>query len=169
MKRIAMFAVVTLMISTGLACGAEPHQEWMQFLKGTWTYEYSSMSSDGGALKGEVTYRPAAKRTAVAARGSDNEGGWAELIGWQSNTKTMVFNGYGSPGNYWHTACNEVSTNRLAGKTTGVLPNGKPVNGKVVIERVDDNQFEVHLMLEDESGSVKDVGKFTRVLAKDDK
>ena len=71
----------------------------MRFLKGAWEYEYSSLGSEGGILKGRVKYTMAAERTAVVARGSDNDGGWAEIIGWQSNTKKMVFNGYGSKGN----------------------------------------------------------------------
>ena len=163
MKRFTMFTVVAAIITSGIAYGAEPHQEWMHFLKGKWKYEHSVIGGESGPLKGEVTYRMAAKRTAVVGRGSDNEGDWVELIGWLPDTKSMVFNGHGSPGNYWNAVYKDVSENRLAGKVTGVLPDGKPGNGKVVLERVSENAFEGHITLDADSGNVKDVLRMTRI------
>jgi hypothetical protein len=141
----------------------------MRFLRGQWNYEYASLGSDGGVLKGEVKYTMAAKRTAVVARGSDNDGGWAEIIGWQPDTGKMAFTGYGSKGNYWHAVYDEVSRKRLAGTIKGVVPSGQPGNGKVVLERVNDNTFEVQLQLDAESGNLRDVGTFKRVVKDDGK
>ena len=63
MKRITMFAVIAGVITSGITYGAEPHQEWMRFLKGKWKYEHSTIGGESGPLKGEVTYYFAAKRT----------------------------------------------------------------------------------------------------------
>lgn len=165
-KTASLLAVAFVVAVAGQTSALEPQKAWMSFLKGEWKYEYSSLGSEGAALTGSVKYTMAAKRTAVVARGSDNDGAWAEIIGWQPDTKKMVLNGYGSKGNYWQAVYGGISSTRLAGTITGVLPSGQPGNGKVVIERVDDNTFEVHLKLDADSGNLVDVGRFTRVAEK---
>ena len=77
----------------------------------------------------------------------------------------MVFLGYGSLNdNYWLTECDDVTKNRLSGRSSGRLPDGREVSGKVVLERVDDDHFEVHLKLKSGDDEITDIGKFKRAL-----
>ena len=143
----------------GKADAAEPHQEWMQFFKGTWTYQYENLE-----LKGEVTYRPAAKRHALVARGVEGDDVWIELIGWRPDIKKMVGSGYGAQNNnYWHSEYGELSRDRIAGDSFGVLPDGRSVKGRVVIERAGDDSFVIVLKFKAGDDDVVDTGKFTRV------
>ena len=156
------FALIFAFAAAGSA--AEPHQDWMQFLKGDWKYEYSALSSEGGAVEGTATYRLAVKGQSIVARGTEGTDKWAELIGWQPDKKVMSSVGYGSAnGNYWVIEYDSLATNRLAGKTWGILPDGRPVEGTVVLERADDDAFEVILKLTSNGEEIKDVGKFRRV------
>ena len=141
----------------------KPNEDWLKFFKGQWTYEYSSLSVDGEVLKGEVTYSAASKSKAILARGTEGNDKWVELIGWQPDRKRMVSLGYGSlKNNYWLAEYDELSKDRLGGKVSGVLADGRPFSGTSALERVDDNCFEVHLKIKSGEDEISDVGKFKR-------
>ncbi len=156
------FAFAVLL--TGQGVTAEPHQEWIKFLKGEWKYEYSSLSGEGDVLKGEVKYSVALKGTTIVARGMEGKDKWVELIGWQSDKRKMVCLGYGElNNNYWTAEYDELAKDRMAGVTSGILPDGRLVKGKIVLQRVGDDGFEVHLRLTSGDDEIVDVGKFVRV------
>jgi hypothetical protein len=157
---LAPVLAITLLESTE---AREPHEEWIEFLKGEWTYQYSSLAEDGGALKGEVKYTTAAKRQTLVAKGMEGNDRWVELIGWQPDRKRMVFLGYGSTNdNYWLAEYDELAKDRIAGEISGILPDGRPAKGKAVLERVDEDNFEVHLKMTADGAEVVDTGKFSR-------
>jgi hypothetical protein len=157
-RTAASLLAVWVLLSVGNANAKEPHQEWMEFLKGEWTYEYPSLD-----IKGEVKYTWAAKRTALVARAAEEENAAVELVGWRPDTKKIVIVGYGAANNsYWHTEHDELRGDRVAGPTSGILPDGRPFKGKVVIERAGDDCFEVHLKLTSGDEDITAVGKFTR-------
>ena len=140
----------------------EPHKDWIQFLKGQWTYQYSVVGEDSGELKGEVRYRAASGGNALVARGSRGSNKWTELIGWRADAKMMVFVGYGSNNdNYWHAEYDELRSDRLGGTLTGILPDGRvSETGTVVMEKVNDNEFEVHIKAKVGDEEIVDVGTF---------
>lgn len=160
MSRLVIGLLCSLVVTSfAKTNAAEPHREWMQFLKGKWTYQYEKLD-----MKGEVTYRPAAKRHALVARGIEGDDAWVELIGWRPDIEKMVFSGYGAMNdNYWHYECADVSRDRIAGETFGVLPDGRSLKGKVVLERAGDDSFEVILRAKAGDDEVEDIGKFSRV------
>ena len=144
--------------------GETPQGEWLRFLKGEWTYEYSSLSADGVVLKGDVKYTSASNGSAVVAKGVEGKDKWVELIGWQPDRKKMVFLGYGSLNdNYWLSEYDNVTKEKLDGVTSGVLPDGRRVTGTSTLKRVGDDAFEVHLKLKSGDDEIADVGKFKRV------
>jgi hypothetical protein len=135
-----------------------PHEGWMNFLEGEWTYEYGTLG-----ISGEVKYTMAAKRNAVVAHGREGDDIWVELIGWRDDTNTMVFTGYAAEnGNYWHSDCGEVNDDRVTGSTSGILPDGRRFNGTVTVKRVNDDRFEVHLTGMADGEKLADVGEFSR-------
>ena len=144
--------------------GETPHEDWFQFLKGQWTYEYSSLSAEGVTLKGEAKYTPASNGKTVVAKGVEGKDKWIELIGWQPDKKKIVCLGYGSVNNnYWLSEYDDVTKDKLDGVTSGILPDGRLVAGKATLKRVDDNTFEVHLKVKSGDDVISDVGKFKRV------
>ena len=160
MSRLAIGLFCSLVV-TGFSTteAAEPHREWIQFMKGSWTYAYEKLD-----IKGEVKYTSAAKGHALVARGIEGDDAWVELIAWRPDIKKMVFSGHGAKNdNYWHTECRDVTRDRIAGETYGVLPDGRPCKGKVVIERAGDDSFVVVLKVRAGDDEVEDTGKFTRV------
>jgi hypothetical protein len=153
------FLCVWVVTGFGKANAAEPHQEWMKFLRGTWTYGWDKMD-----IRGEVTYRPAAKQHALIARGTEEDDAWVEVIGWRPDVKKMVYSGYGAKNNnYWHSECGDVSKDRIAGETFGVLPDGRTVKGQIVAERAGDDSFVLVLKVRVGDEELVDTGKFTRV------
>lgn len=143
--------------------GNEPQKDWMRFLPGEWTYEYKAMLAAGKPVKGEVKYTSALKRQAVVARGKEADDEWIELIGWQPDTKTISTTGYGVlNNNYWIGEYHELSSDKISGKTKGVLPDGRQATGKVALIRVDDDTFEVHLEFLANGEKLSDVGTFKR-------
>ena len=160
MSRLAVGLLCSLVV-TGFsrANAEEPHQVWMQFMKGKWTYAYENTG-----LKGEVKYSLAAKRHAVISRGLEEDDAWAEVIGWRPDTKKMVFTGYGAKNDtYWHIECGELSQDRIAGDIFGILPDGRAFKGKVVFERDDDDTFVIVLSAKTGDDKLEDTGKFCRV------
>ena len=157
MSRLSASVLVVLFCCC-VVDAAEPHQDWMRFLKGEWTYEYASLG-----LKGEVKYNMAAKRHAIVARGKEGDDMWVELIGWRPDTKTMVFTGYAAKnGNYWHSDCEDVTNDKVSGSTSGILPDGRRFKGTVTLNRVNDDRFDVHLNGKAGGEEMVDVGEFTR-------
>ena len=64
-----LFAFLAISCTTTSAFSAEPHQEWWKYLKGSWTYEFSPID-----IKGEATWRLAAKGNAIVGRFSRDDG-----------------------------------------------------------------------------------------------
>jgi hypothetical protein len=55
-----------------------------------------------------------------------------------------------------------VADDRLAGAVSGVLPDGRPIQGKVVVEKASDDAFEVYFKGTADGEEYTDVGKFER-------
>ena len=159
MSRIApCLCAAFVVIGAGVADAQEPQQEWLRFFRGEWKYEWSELG-----MKGTAKYIPAAKQCAVIARFQSDAGERdVELIGWRSDTKTMVFTGFGSAGNFWRAEYGKVSRNRLEGSLSGSLPDGRLMKGSVALERVDDDTFKGYLKGTIGGEEATDVATFSR-------
>ena len=157
MRGLLIFGL-TMLSLTGTVYAEEPHQAWMKYLKGSWEYEWPEFE-----LKGECTIRFAAKRNALVARGEGNEGPWVELIGWRRDKDALVLSGYGSSrGDYWQIEHKKVTKDELSGTASGILPDGREVEGRSTRKRINDDKFEIHLEFKAGDETIKAVGTFTR-------
>ena len=66
--------------------------------------------------------------------------------------------------NYWLAEYDELKSDRLGGEVSGIMPDGRlSEKGKIVLEKVNNDQFEVHLKVTAGDEEIVDIGKFTRV------
>ena len=160
MLRLAAIVFVGSLITfgSGRADAQQPHKAWLRFLKGDWSYEIPKLDA-----KGTVTWRLAAKGNALVGRFKDKDGQSIEIGGWQSDSKTLVVNGYGSKGNYWHLVFKKVSADGVEGTNHGVLRDGRTYEGKFIGKKIDDDHYEWHL--DGKAGDGKELSitaKYTR-------
>ena len=160
MPRIVASAFSLLFVVTTVYTveAKEPHQEWMQNLKGEWTYEWVELG-----LKGESTSNIGAKRQALITRGKEGDGNTSVgILGWRSDSKTLVGTGFGSAGNYWHTEFTEITGESMSGKVHGVLPDGRVFEGTITRKRVDDDHQEAFFKGTADGEELRITGKFAR-------
>ena len=159
-RTVMSLLIVVLGFSIGHA--QEPYRKWFQTFKGEWTYEWSS-ESGGFVEKGEVKSTIGAKRHALVSRVQNSSGDREiEIGGWQSQSKTLTFNGYSSNGGYWHVAYTELGDDRLRGTGYGVLPDGRAWKGKVVVTKKNDDYHEIIITGTADGKELISIGKFTR-------
>jgi hypothetical protein len=160
MLRLAAIVFVASFVTfgSGRADAQEPHKAWFTFLKGEWSYEIAKLDA-----KGTVTWRLAAKGNALVGRYKDKDGQSIEIGGWRSDTKTLVADGYGPKGNYWHVEFKKVAADGVEGTNHGVLRDGRAYKGTFIIKKIDDDHYEWHLDAKTGDGhEISLTGKYTR-------
>ena len=157
MKRLSVLLLI------GLATSANADESgckaWFKFLKGDWKYEVKEVN-----LKGTVSFRIVSKGNAMIARYRDANGLVGnELTGWRSDKKVMVASGFGSAGNHWRMEIGKVTANGFTGTNSGVLPDGRKYDVKVVGKKIDENNYQWTFDGKTGDGKAfKASGKYTR-------
>ena len=160
MSRLAVTLLsFSVVVSAGRVDAEELHKTWRKYLKGEWSYVITPRNA-----KGTATWRLAAKGNASVGRFVEEDGTTSiEIGGWQSDTKTMTANGYGSAGNYWVLKFNKITRDRIEGPNHGLTPDGTTYKGTFIGKRVDDDHYEFHFTGKDGDGEdFKMTGKFVR-------
>jgi hypothetical protein len=127
-----------IVVAIGTAQAEEPQKEWLDFLEGDWTIEWST-----AGITAEIANRSAAGGTALLSQHKSDNGDSVELIAWRADKKVLVFSGYGAKGNYWHAEYRKLTQREIKGSVHGVLPDGRPFSGSVSMKRVDDGNAEI--------------------------
>jgi hypothetical protein len=141
---------------------AEPHQAWLRYFRGEWTYEWTSEAGDFSE-KGQFKVTPAAQGRASIARIVTAEGAQEiEVAGWQPKSKALVFTGYSSNGGCWQVRYTEISENTMSGSGHGVLPDGRSWEQKCTLTRKDANHIEIRAEGTAEGEKLITIGKLVR-------
>jgi hypothetical protein len=102
------------------AQAAEPHEDWLKFIEGTWTWD--------DEVRGNVTitFESQADGKCVIGIGKDNTGTFASIIGWEAATKTLTDTSFHSTGGGGRIVYTKVEHNELEGTAIGAGPGGEP-------------------------------------------
>ena len=139
MSKLALSLLTLIVImGTGRVEAEEPNKEWLTFLEGNWTIEWST-----SGIKAEIKNQSAAGGTAILSQHSSKDGESVELIAWRSDRKALIFNGYGAKGNYWHAEYHKLTKGEIKGRVFGVLPDGRAFAGNVSMKRLDEGNVEI--------------------------
>ncbi len=124
----------------GVSSAEHHHKEWWKYMTGTWITE--SSFNGGEPWKNTVTRAMAPTGEALTAqlRGEDGSSAY-EVEGWQREKNMLVLNGYGSEGNNWQLEYDKIGEDTMEGNGAGVLPDGMIVRGKIVLQKVDADQY----------------------------
>lgn len=110
----------------------KPYQKWLDYLEGDWKRE---------SPPGKGNMRLVANGHALVF--AEDEGGFT-LVGWQQDTKALVFTGYLPSGGFLQVEYTDVGDNTLAGTVVGTLVPSLPVfSGKGRIEKIDEDRYKL--------------------------
>ena len=146
MKQLLTYtAAFVVLLSAGLANAQQPHQRWIGYFAGEWTYGWESEEGEF-AEQGELKITPTAKgrafRSDITTSTGDRE---SEVGGWQADRKVLLIVGFSSNGGHWHVEYDKLTNDSMIGSGYGRLPDGRSWNGKMKVVRKSDDEFEVHL------------------------
>lgn len=129
-----------------MADGAKKPHPW-EYLVGDWEFTNSK------GLKASVTFETVAGGMASIGHWMTDDGKAAiETIGWNTDKKCLVVDGYGTSGNYWHVEYTTVNAKKCSGPSKVVYADGSSVEGIMTIEKVDVNTVKLHIDGKDENG-----------------
>ncbi|QDV23176.1 hypothetical protein [Aureliella helgolandensis] len=142
----------------------EIHEEWIRAATGKmaneakkphlWEYlvgDWEFTNSKG--LKASITFETVAGGMASIGHWMTDDGKAAiETVGWNTDKKCLVVDGYGTSGNYWHVEYTTVGAKKCSGPSKVVYPDGSSVEGIMTIEKVDENTVKLHTDGKDENG-----------------
>ncbi|MCU0962969.1 MAG: hypothetical protein MUF48_22985 [Pirellulaceae bacterium] len=128
MKRgILMLGVLIVCTATYRATAEEPYRKWLDYFRGSWSYE----SSDGRT--GEVMMKDAPGGYAMIAT-RPGPAGAVQLIGWQPDRKVIVDTTYDADGTYSVVEYGEIGERELRGKFVQFSgPHGNFAGSDVVV------------------------------------
>lgn len=139
---IGLMSLAVLVILSYPAAGEEFHTSWLKFMSGTWDITWKL--SDGTPIKATSTAQLAADGNALRREGMQAGGSkTTSLIGWQSDTHTLLDVGFGKNGQYWMTRFRKIEQDRISGQGAGVLPDGRSYKGRFAAVRKGDDQYEM--------------------------
>lgn len=150
--------LLTACVFVGAVCqgglAGEPHEAWLKALPGTWT---SNLADRG---KVTVTFKASAEGKCVTGTGSDKNGSFATIIGWEAWSKSLTDTGFNSSGGGVRLVYNVVTETTLKGVRKGAGPGGEPLpEAKVLVVR---NGNTITITDTDADGN-KTKGVFTKV------
>lgn len=138
MRPLIALLALAFTISVSTTASADNHYKvWCEYLSGSWDYEITPLG-----IKGTVDYESAAGGNALIAKFKGEDGSSAvELIGWDSQRKLMLINGYASSEDgYWRIELDKVDATSYSGKATGLLPNGTGYKCAFEMRKINENK-----------------------------
>ena len=131
--------------------------ESFAYLKGEWTTEWSNGSSvdaKWGMLEDGL---------GLVGRFVDDDGHKGmEIAVWRPKQRAVVVTGCGEAGNYYQLRYTDLQSDSSHGTISGVLPNGKAMQGNFTLKRTDDNHFEFRFCGTADGEDYELIGKSTR-------
>lgn len=131
-----LIALAFTIFVSATASADHHHKVWFEYLSGSWNYEITPLD-----IKGTVDYEIVVGGNALIGKFKGEDGSSAvELIGWDSQKKLMLINGYASSEDgHWRIELDEVDATHYAGKATGLLPNGNGYECTFEMKKIDEN------------------------------